>query len=32
MIDMGLSSERRQKGIYFADCLEQIKDILSVVK
>lgn len=28
MIDMGLSSEERQKGIYFADSLEQIKDIL----
>ena len=29
MIDMGLSSERRQKGIYFAETLEQIKDILA---
>ena len=28
MIDMGLSSEERQKGIYFADSLEQIRDIL----
>ena len=28
MIDMGLSSEERQKGIYFADSLEQIKEIL----
>lgn len=27
MIDMGLSSEERQKGIYFADSLEQIKEI-----
>lgn len=27
MIDMGLSSEERQKGIYFAENLEQIKDI-----
>ena len=30
MIDMGLSSEERQKGIYFADVLEQIKDILEM--
>lgn len=30
MIDMGLSSEERQKGIYFADNLEQIKDILEM--
>lgn len=29
MIDMGLSSEERQKGIYFADSLDEIKDILS---
>lgn len=28
MIDKGLSSEERQKGIYFANDLEQIKDIL----
>lgn len=28
MIDMGLSSEERQKGIYFADSLERIRDIL----
>ena len=28
MIDMGLSSEERQKGIYFAESLEQITDIL----
>lgn len=28
MIDMGLSSEERQKGIYFADSLEQIRDVL----
>ena len=28
MIEMGLSSEERQKGIYFADSLEQIKEIL----
>lgn len=28
MIEMGLSSEERQEGIYFADSLEQIKDIL----
>lgn len=27
MIDMGLSSEERQKGIYFAENLEQIKEI-----
>ncbi len=31
MIDMGLSSEERQKGIYFAENLEQIKDILKAV-
>lgn len=31
MIYMGLSSEERQKGIYFADSLEQIKDILEIV-
>ena len=30
MIDMGLSSEERQKGIYFADSLEQIKDIFEI--
>ena len=29
MRDMGLSSEERQKGIYFANNLEQIKDILN---
>ncbi len=29
MSDMGLSSEERQKGIYFAESLEQIKEILS---
>lgn len=28
MIDMGLSSEQRQEGIYFVENLEQIKDIL----
>lgn len=28
MIDMGLSSEERQKGIYFVENLEQIKEIL----
>lgn len=28
MIDMGLSSEERQKGIYFADSLERIRDVL----
>ena len=28
MIDMGLSSEERQQGIYFADNLEEIKSIL----
>ena len=28
MIDIGLSSEERQKGIYFAESLEKIKDIL----
>lgn len=28
MIEMGLSSEERQKEIYFADSLEQIKEIL----
>lgn len=28
MIDKGLSSEERQEGIYFANDLEQIKDIL----
>ena len=32
MIDMGLSSEERQKGIYFADNLKQIKDILRAGK
>lgn len=31
MIEMGLSSEERQEGIYFADSLEQIKAILSRV-
>ena len=31
MIDMGLSSKERQKGIYFAENLEQIKDILKAV-
>ena len=28
MIDMGLSSKERQEGIYFADSLKQIKEIL----
>ena len=32
MIDMGLSSEERQKGIYFAESLEQIIDILCFSK
>lgn len=32
MIDMGLSSEERQKGIYFAESLEQITDILCFLK
>ena len=32
MIDMGLSSEERQKGIYFAESLEQIKNILAMVE
>ena len=32
MIDMGLSSEKRQKGIYFAESLEQITDILCSLK
>ncbi|BFK63881.1 TIGR00730 family Rossman fold protein [Dorea formicigenerans] len=32
MIDMGLSSEERQKGIYFAESLEQITDILCSLK
>ena len=32
MIDMGLSSEERQKGIYFAESLEQIIDILCSLK
>ena len=31
MIDMGLSSEERQRGIYFVDNLEEIKDILKKV-
>ncbi|MCI5736031.1 MAG: TIGR00730 family Rossman fold protein [Eubacterium sp.] len=30
MIEMGLSTKERQKGIYFADSLEQIKDILKM--
>ncbi len=30
MIDIGLSSEERQKGIYFAESLEKIKDILGL--
>lgn len=30
MIDMGLSSEERQKGVYFAENLEQIKNILEM--
>lgn len=30
MIDMGLSSRERQKGIYFADNIEQIKSILNI--
>ena len=28
MVDMGLSTSERQKGIYFASDLEEIKDIL----
>ena len=32
MIDMGLSSEERQKEIYFAERLEQITDILCSLK
>lgn len=32
MIDIGLSSEERQKGIYFAESLEQITDILCSLK
>lgn len=28
MIEMGLSTEERQKGIYFAEDLRQIKEIL----
>lgn len=32
MIDMGLSSEERQKGIYFSESLEQITDILCSLK
>ncbi len=32
MIDMGLSSEERQEGIYFAESLEQIKNILEIVE
>ena len=32
MIDMGLSSEERQKGIYSAESLEQITDILCSLK
>ena len=32
MIDMGLSSEERQKEIYFAESLEQIIDILCSLK
>ena len=28
MIDMGLSSEEKQRGVYFADDLAQIKAIL----
>ena len=32
MIDMGLSSEERQKEIYFAESLEQITDILCSLK
>ena len=32
MIDMGLSSEERQEGIYFAESLEQIKNILAAVE
>ena len=31
MTDMGLSSEKRQEGIYFADNLAQIKEILGLV-
>lgn len=30
MIDMELSSEERQKGVYFAESLEQIKNILEM--
>ena len=32
MIDMRLSSKKRQKGIYFAKSIEQIKDILAKVE
>ena len=32
MIEMGLSSEERQKGIYFTESLEQITDILCSLK
>ena len=28
MIELGLSSEARQRGIYFADDLEQIRQLL----
>ena len=28
MVDMGLSTSERQKGIYFASDLDEIKDIL----
>ncbi len=28
MIDMGLSTEKRQQGIYFAENLEEIKKII----
>ena len=30
MIEMGLSSEKRQEGIYFADSLEDIENILNI--
>lgn len=31
MIKMGLSSSRRQEGIYFADDLEDIKALLATI-
>ncbi len=30
MIEKGLPSDERQKGIYFAESLEDIKEILSI--